>query len=88
MASVSQFTPFLARLGVSLVGVTNKRISVRGSECFQMVRLTLLLVSSKEESSLPWDAESPKQRALFLHYAEQTPRWLSGGPALRGHLIG
>lgn len=49
-----------------------------------MVGLTLLLFSSSEERSHPWDAEFPTERALFLYYTEQTPRWLSGGPALRG----
>lgn len=47
-----------------------------------MVRLTLLLVSSREEWSSQWDAEFPREGTLISTYAEQTPRWLSGGPAL------
>lgn len=37
-----------------------------------MVERTLLLFSSREERSHPWDAEFPTEGALFLYYAEQT----------------
>lgn len=40
-----------------------------------MVRLTLLLVSSREECSRQWDAEFPREGTLISTYAEQVAFW-------------